>query len=79
MLCAGVDIAAARTTLDNARATVAAKLYRLRESDAPLGEITFSAGVTRVDPDQKFGTNFHRADVLLYRAKEEGRNRVESD
>lgn len=79
VLFAGIDIEAARATLDHARASVAAKRYRLRESDAPVGEITFSAGLTRIDLDQKFGTNFHRADVLLYRAKEAGRNRVESD
>ncbi|MCP3732293.1 diguanylate cyclase [Sphingomonas sp. MG17] len=76
ILFTGVDIAAACATLDHARASVAAKRYRLRESDAPLGEITFSAGLTHVDPEQKFGTNFHRADVLLYRAKDDGRNRV---
>lgn len=79
ILFSGMDIAAAHATVDHARATVAAKRYRLRESDAPLGAITFSAGLTRVDPDHKFGTSFHRADVLLYRAKESGRNRVESD
>jgi diguanylate cyclase len=79
VLFVGTDMAAARETLDHARASVAAKRYRLRETDAPLGEITFSAGLTRVDLDQKFGTNFHRADLLLYRAKEAGRNRVESD
>lgn len=79
ILFSGVDIATARNTLDHARATVAAKRYRLRETDAPLGEITFSAGLTRVDRDQKFGTNFHRADLLLYRAKEDGRNRIEVD
>ncbi len=79
VLFSGIDIGAARATLDHARATVAAKRYRLRETDAPLGEVTFSAGVTLVDREQKFGTNFHRADMLLYRAKENGRNRVESD
>lgn len=79
VLFSGVSLETARLTLDNARATVAAKRYRLRETDAPLGEITFSAGLTQVVPDQKFGTNFHRADLLLYRAKEAGRNRVETD
>jgi len=79
ILFAGVDIDAARATLDHARASVAAKRYRLRETDAPIGEISFSAGLTAIDPDQKFGSNFHRADLLLYRAKEAGRNRIESD
>ncbi|ODP36062.1 GGDEF domain-containing protein [Sphingomonas turrisvirgatae] len=79
ILFSGIDLATARATIDHARASVAAKRYRLRETDSPLGEITFSAGLTRVDPDMKFGTNFHRADILLYRAKADGRNRVETD
>ncbi|MEG3181838.1 GGDEF domain-containing protein [Sphingomonas sp. LT1P40] len=76
VLFAHADLEAARVTLDNARATVAAKRYRLRESDAPLGEITFSAGVTRVVIDEGFAASFQRADALLYRAKGDGRNCV---
>lgn len=76
ILFAGADIEAARTTLDHARATVASKRYRLRETDAPLGEITFSAGLTLVAEGESFGASFGRADRLLYVAKREGRNRV---
>lgn len=76
ILFSGVDVERARVTLDNARATVAAKRYRLRESDAPLGEITFSAGLTKVSDDERLGTCFHRADRLLYKAKAQGRNQI---
>ncbi len=76
ILFAQADLEAVRVKLDNARATVAAKRYRLRESDAPLGEITFSAGVTRVVASEGFAASFQRADALLYRAKGEGRNCV---
>lgn len=76
ILFAGADLEAARATLDHARATVASKRYRLRETDAPLGEITFSAGLTLVAEGESFGTSFGRADRLLYVAKREGRNRV---
>ncbi|MFL9840307.1 GGDEF domain-containing protein [Sphingomonas sp. ST-64] len=76
ILFSGTSIARARDTLDHARATVAAKRYRLRETDAPLGEITFSAGLTRVHPGEPLNASFHRADELLYDAKESGRNRV---
>lgn len=76
ILFRGVAIETARATIDHARATVAAKRYRLRETDAPLGEITFSAGLTHVDLVATFGANFHRADLLLYRAKNDGRNQV---
>lgn len=76
ILFADADIERARITLDHARATVAAKRYRLRETDQPLGEITFSAGLTRVAAGESFGTSFGRADRLLYAAKKDGRNCV---
>ncbi len=76
ILFAGADIEKARIVLDHARATVAAKRYRLRETDEPLGEITFSAGLTRVAGGESFGTSFGRADRLLYAAKKDGRNCV---
>lgn len=79
VLFAGIDPDVARVTLDAARATVASKRYRLRESDAPLGEITFSAGLTTVVTGEALGTSFHRADRLLYDAKHDGRNRICAD
>ncbi|WP_448662804.1 GGDEF domain-containing protein [Sphingomonas sp. CJ20] len=74
VLFAGIDLAAAADTLDTARATVATRRYRVRESDAPLGEITFSAGLTPVHPDDPYHAAFQRADGLLYAAKSAGRN-----
>ncbi|AQR74498.1 GGDEF domain-containing protein [Sphingomonas sp. LM7] len=76
VLFTGVDIETARATLDAARATVATKRYRLRESDAPLGEITFSAGLAAALPGDGLSTVFHRSDRLLYSAKTAGRNRL---
>jgi diguanylate cyclase len=74
VLFTGVDLEAARATLDTARVTVATKRYRLRESDAPLGEITFSAGLAPAKAGEGLSTVFHRADRLLYAAKTAGRN-----
>ena len=79
ILFAGIELDAARVTLDNARASVAAKRYRLRESDAPLGEVTFSAGLTRVVEGDNYQAAYQRADQLLYAAKEGGRNCVRTD
>ena len=76
VLFTGVDIEAARATLDTARIRVANKRYKLRESDAPLGEITFSAGLAAAQPGDGLSTVFHRADRLLYAAKTAGRNRL---
>ncbi len=79
VLFTGIDVAAGRAVLDTARASVATKNYRLRESDAPLGAVTFSAGLTRAQADEMCATAFQRADRLLYAAKEGGRNQVRTD
>lgn len=77
VLFSGVEAQDARATLDSARATVATKRYRVRESDTPLGEITFSAGLTCALPDESYHAAYQRADRLLYAAKGAGRNRVQ--
>ncbi|WP_066798360.1 GGDEF domain-containing protein [Sphingomonas soli] len=74
ILFSGTTLENARLMLDTARATVATKHYRLREDDAPLGEVTFSAGVTLAKPEDRFHSLFQRADQLLYAAKTAGRN-----
>lgn len=61
--------------LDDARDILAAKHFKLRETDAPIGRISFSAGVAcgsraADEPPLK------RADRLLYEAKNGGRNQV---
>lgn len=76
VLFTGLSLDDALSTLDGARAAVAAKRYRLRESDAPLGEVTFSAGLAAMTKGDTIGTLLGRADRLLYVAKAEGRNRV---
>jgi diguanylate cyclase len=76
ILFTNVPLDQARAVLEHARGTVQAKRYKLRDNDAPLGEITFSAGLTPVEPGEMHQTAFHRADRLLYLAKHEGRNQV---
>lgn len=79
VLFTGLDLKGAREVLDRARLAVSAKRYRLRETDAPLGEITFSAGLSPAQHGEVFGTVFHRADQLCYAAKNGGRNCVRID
>ena len=56
--------------LDAARAYLATKQFKVRETDEPLGKISFSAGIAS-------GTDaLGRADALLYEAKNGGRNQV---
>ena len=76
VLFTGLDLAQARATLEQAREAVAAKRYRLRESDEPLGAVTFSGGITQAERDEFLGAVFGRADKLLYAAKDGGRNQV---
>lgn len=74
ILFTGLELAEARRKLEAARVLVAGKKYRLRESDAPLGEVTFSSGLTAALPGEDVGEVFIRADRLLYAAKGDGRN-----
>ncbi len=77
-LFVGIDLATARQTLEAARERVARKRYRLRETDTPLGEVTFSAGLTAGRHEEMSGTVFERADRLLYAAKADGRNCIKT-
>lgn len=78
VLFQGLDLAEATELLDTARLMVSRKHYKLRETDEPLGEVTFSAGITFIETGEHTGTAFHRADRLLYDAKSGGRNQVRS-
>lgn len=63
--------------LDKAREDLARRNFKQRETDAPLGKITFSAGVAVAEGDHS--ENFaaiQRADASMYSAKAAGRNRV---
>jgi diguanylate cyclase len=74
VLFSGISLDDGIAMLDRARAAVAGKRYRLRETNAPLGEITFSAGITAAAPGEPLADLFARADRLLYAAKADGRN-----
>jgi diguanylate cyclase (GGDEF)-like protein/hemerythrin-like metal-binding protein len=64
---------AAATAAENLRAAVAAHAF------SPVGKVTISAGVAEYLPAEEPESLFSRADLALYRAKEDGRNRVEAD
>lgn len=77
MLFRGLSPAQAQEKLDGLRERFAARTFVNRETDEPMGQITFSGGVANVFgyPDPRAALK--AADDALYRAKEAGRNRIE--
>jgi diguanylate cyclase (GGDEF)-like protein len=71
LLCPETDVAHAMTMLDKLRAAFATQ-------DWPHGlRITSSFGLTSLKPEEDIGAAINRAAGALYRAKANGRNRVE--
>jgi diguanylate cyclase len=62
--------------LEHAKNQLGNRQFKLRDSDEPLGRITFSAGVTALAKHEDFAAAVERADRLLYQAKGAGRDRV---
>jgi diguanylate cyclase (GGDEF)-like protein len=71
LLCPETDVPHAVSMLDKLRAALARQAW-------PHGlPVTSSFGVTSLKPDEDIGAAIKRADEALYRAKANGRNRVE--
>ncbi len=74
---AGTTLAGGVEILDRAREELGGRRLKLRDTDEPLDPVTFSAGAVMVRGGSRDGVSaLHRADKLLYKAKEAGRNRV---
>jgi diguanylate cyclase len=61
--------------IDAAREILGSRQFKVRETDAPLGQVTFSAGIACGRPGRS-EPGLQRADALLYKAKNAGRNQV---
>ena len=69
------DLAAVVKRLNQARATLADTEFKLRETDEPMGLISFSGGVAlAVGAGDANAAALRQADKALYRAKAAGRN-----
>lgn len=79
MLFQGVGAEEAAVKVDLIRAKLYGRTFRSRTDDAPLGNISFSAGVAMLQAHEDGDDLLRRADAALYRAKNHGRNRVEID
>ena len=76
MLFQGVALDVAAQRIERVRATVAARRLRVRETDEPIGTVSFSAGVTEGRAGEGRAALMARADAALYRAKDQGRART---
>ena len=72
-------LANAALVVDKIRQEMADTDFVLSREGGTVGRISLSFGVTELRPDDTVAAVIQRADELLYRAKERGRNRVESD
>lgn len=61
---------------ESLREALARRRVSLRANAEPIGAVTVSIGAARYEPGESVGRWIERADAALYRAKENGRNRV---
>lgn len=64
--------------LDKIRATIAARELKVTNTGQSLGKLSFSGGIALLNLQDSPGSLLKRADAALYRAKQEGRNRINS-
>ncbi|WP_233150869.1 GGDEF domain-containing protein [Sphingomonas mollis] len=76
ILIKGMKLTDATKMIDRARKTIANRRLRNRDTDAPIGAVTFSAGIVAVGTHESAEEATDRADKLLYNAKSLGRDRV---
>lgn len=76
----GSEPVLAAELLDAARHDLAKRRFKLRETDEPMGLITFSGGIAVASgAEPSCEDALRRADAALYQAKDAGRNRIEVD
>lgn len=68
--------AEAMPILDKIRATIAARELKVTHTGQSLGRLSFSGGIARLGIQDSPGSILKRADAALYRAKQDGRNRI---
>ncbi len=74
LLLPETNLADAQQVADKLRELIAGTPFHFRDSRVP---VTISGGIAQLKEDEHANDFFERADKALYRAKENGRNRVE--
>jgi diguanylate cyclase len=78
MLFEGISAEQAARMVNEVRADLEERRLVAKQSGEPIGKVTFSAGIASLLPTDTNGRAMLRnADQALYRAKNQGRNRVE--
>jgi diguanylate cyclase len=70
------DAVAAAQLAEQLRADIARSRLVVRNRGQDLGKVTISIGIAELQPGETTENCFRRADEALFRAKDEGRNRV---
>ncbi len=76
VLLPNTDLDQAREIAERIRRTIGSHVLRNRGTGEEYGKVTISAGVAVYRPGERVEELFERADTALYRAKQQGRNRV---
>ncbi|QPQ55326.1 GGDEF domain-containing protein [Allosphingosinicella flava] len=77
ILFSGVQMRNAVAMVETAQAELAARHFKVRNTDVAIGVLTFSAGMVEAASGESGDSLIQRADALLYRAKQSGRDRIE--
>jgi diguanylate cyclase len=77
LIFTATEAEAAARLLDKARASLVDRNLVARDSGAEIGHISFSGGVAELRSGETLSAVMMRADNALYRAKENGRNRID--
>jgi diguanylate cyclase len=79
LLLTATPLAGGREVADRIRNAIARGLIKRSDGEAPIGNITISAGVAQHVPGEDPASLVARADRALYASKQGGRNRVTID
>jgi diguanylate cyclase len=77
MLFEGLTAEEAGRIVDNVRADLEERRLVAKQSGEPIGRVSFSAGIATLAEGETGRAMLRAADQALYKAKSEGRNRVE--